>query len=204
MAEDVTPRRGFGATFWAPLSEEEFMALGIIAALFGQIETQVDRLIQALAGVASRDDLEMLYDGKQFGSKVSLLRKLAKTKASDPAKTEILAACKLLDEVAAARNQAIHGQWGSIEAPGTPEHGLVVAMSARAPNKFLRADGLIALVAEIEKAAYQVHLAVVAFFPKINTGGLPWRHAFQAEPPPSRPKSQPPSRPPSPSPGGKK
>ncbi len=183
---------GFGATFWVPLTKEQFTCLGKIAALFGQIETHLDQMVLALSGLSSLEALESFYDGKQFGSKVNLLRRLAKDKTSGSKKTLIDAACTALDGVAGARNQAIHGQWGRVESAGDPNNGKAIAASARNPGKYLPASGLPALVVECERAARAVYVAMGEFRPPLSDSDLPIRHVFVAdEQTPSRPKSWP-------------
>lgn len=199
----MTKPIGSGQTFWTALTEEQFACLGKIAALFGQIETYLDMMVAELGGIRDQATLEIFYDGKQFGSKVSLLRKLA-TSAPTATKDAVTVACAALDRVASARNQAIHGQWGVIDHKGDPTHGKVVAASLKTPNRFLNAEGLATVLNHTELAARAVMTALALIKPVFSGRVLPIHRGFQFEPTSSPAKSGKPSRMPSASPSRKK
>jgi len=188
MADDQV---GFGSTFFLPLTRDQFAALGIVAAMFGQIESFLDKMILKLSGLKDEAALEAFYDGKQFGSKVNLLRRLKKD-APVAAQPSITALCDALDEASSARNQAIHGQWGIIDAEGEPEQdGKVAAVSPKYFERFLLAEGLGTLANDIDRIARTTHEAAVALGITPAHSVLPLRLVIEAAGPfSSQPKSE--------------
>lgn len=174
-------RPGYGSTFYVPLTEEQFGWLGKIASTFGQIENQIDRLIAGLTGLEDADLLEAVYDGKQFGSKVTLLKKL--NKLIKPHGGEAIARlCQALDDVAPDRNHAIHGQWGLFSPDGSlePSTGIPAAYSPKRGIKPLYATELEWLCERTQQAARYAFEAIEAVWPRDNTTELPLHLHFGA------------------------
>jgi hypothetical protein len=185
MAEK--PEFGYGATFYIPLSKDDFTALGIIATTFGQIEGYVDAMVLRLSRLKSSADLEVFYDGRQFGAKVIMLKRLAANAKTKKAERAIAAACAQLESIAPLRNQAIHGAWGTIVNPGQLGDGESAAWSPRTGPNFLRAKALPTLVLQLEECAKAVHSAMVLVFPGMASDPLPWKHRFGPEEPSALP-----------------
>lgn len=153
----------YSTAYGIPLDADHLATIGKIVATFGHIEGSIDSIIQKLSGIGNYYVLDIMYDGKQFGSKVTLLEKLAKQCAPEDHKIRIISACRALKEVSADRNHVIHGQWGvlydrivsntagtEIDVTGEP---MIAAKSDKRPNRAFLATELPNLLTRTEAAA---------------------------------------------------
>lgn len=174
--------------FRIDLSDEEFSFLGRIAASFGQIEYCLDGMIKTLCGINNQILYDIFVEGKQFGPKVDLLRKVASEFADNILERKIDNACKALASIARERNHVIHGQWGTLlKERNGPAIG-AAALSSKHPDKPVLAKRLPELLAATEHAARLLLDAMMELWPEFRPQ-LPLAFNFVAGPGPLQRKS---------------
>lgn len=167
----VELEEGFGETFFVPLLEDQLANIGKISTLFGAIEKEIEHGIMNFAGLDNWLVAEILLEKTMFGTKVDMLKKLAKLKSDLPSSVAVLNACQSISAIISDRNDVIHGRWGllmpQIQAlPGgriTEEStiGIKVAASTnKRPNNPFLAANLNQLIARVEAACRELHEAL--------------------------------------------
>ena len=183
MSEE-NERVGFGRTYFIPLSDEQFAILGKIAALFGQIEMQIDVLTMHIAGIRDPSSYEAFTNSNQLGTKVTLLKKISSMKLERGPRSTIERLCLELTKLSTDRNHALHGQWGyfkgkkeSIDSKSVP-----AARSHKRSLNPLLASELPRMLIDAENIASLSMRAATEILPGFSPGPLPIHCEFIAHP----------------------
>lgn len=180
---------GFGATFFVPLTDEQFGHIGKITAILAAIETTIDTCILQLAGISNIHTLNVMVGKSSFTAKLSILRKLAELKSASDVWAVTKSACDAIDGLTNARNHVVHGEWGYGMTPGPPEafrEGKVYARTNRQDSLFAASD-LPDLIDRVEDAAAKIYEASAAILGMDPNPGFPVSSLFNVDVPHSSP-----------------
>jgi hypothetical protein len=142
------------------LTEEHFVTLGKVTAVFGIIDQYLDLLIMRLSG-CNNVGLEALIGRATFGVKVQMLKDMNASQHFRSANTyePIRALCVLLGSITPRRNIAVHGRWGTMQSVVRSDaSGRIIQDGTAVPaalnnGRRLLASDLALLLSEAEAAA---------------------------------------------------
>jgi len=136
--------------FKVPFDEEQLVLMGLIAAVWGQIDFYINQLIQSLHGIDHRQR-RLLVKDTTIGPKLDLLLKSIDRAVDDRARDAIREAVGATKRTVERRNACAHGIWGIWT--GENDQPVPAVMTKPGIVPVLKADDLRQLYFDIANAS---------------------------------------------------